>query len=361
MRLLICTGIFPPESGGPATYSQNLASELKARGHDVSVITYTDEKLVVQYPFPVVGITRSRFKIWHYFKYFLAARRLGKGVDVLYAQDPVSAGYPTFLAAKILKKPFVVKVTGDYSWEQAMGRGLTDKPIDEFQTWKPLPRSIARIRDIQIHVCKSADLVITPSEYLKKLVVGWGVKEKRIEVIYNAAPQIPMLKRDESRRALAVGADDFLVLSAGRPVRWKGFEALGAAVADLQVKNPNIKLRILSDAARATVLQYMKAADVFVLNTGYEGFSHVTVEAMAMGTPVIVSNVGGNPEIVNSGENGLLVDYNNAAQIQDAILEVYQHPELGEKFSKNGVETVKKFSVEAMINQTERALKSCAS
>lgn len=361
MKILICAGIFPPESGGPATYSQSLALELSKRGHQVVVITYTDRKNLDLYPFPVVGITRSRFKPWHYFKYFRAVRKFGKAADVLYAQDPVSAGYPTFLAARVLKKPFVVKITGDYSWEQAMGRGLTDKLIDEFQNWKPLPKASARIRDIQIHVCKSADLVVTPSEYLKKLVVGWGIKEKRVEVIHNAAPQIPELKREECREALEIGSADFLVLSVGRPVRWKGFEVLRKSVGKLMEKYSNVKLQILSDVPRATVLKYMKAADVFVLNAGYEGFSHVTLEAMALGTPVVVTNVCGNPEIVSDGENGFLVDYNNEKQIQEAILKLYEHPELRAKFSKNSVATAKKFTVEQMINKTERMLEACVS
>src|SRR3989344_4186231 len=59
---------------------------------------------------------------------------------------------------------------------------------------------------------------------------------------------------------------------------------------------------------------------MFVLNTGYEGFAHTVIEAMAAGTPVITTTVGGNPEIITDGHNGLLVPYNQAGELKAAIV-----------------------------------------
>src|SRR3989344_1014064 len=126
MKILICAGIFPPEVGGPASYARKLALTLSKRGHQVTVVTYSDKKKIDDfYPFPVVRIVRSKFKPWHYLRYLAAILTRGLTADVLYAQDQVSAGYPTYLASKILRKPFVIKVTGDYSWEQALNRDFT--------------------------------------------------------------------------------------------------------------------------------------------------------------------------------------------------------------------------------------------
>src|SRR3989338_3672222 len=133
MNILICTGIFPPESGGPATYTAILADALSKRVHSVSVVTYGERPLSRRYSFPVTMVKRSIFKPLHYFRYFRAARKNGAEADVIYAQDPVSAGYPASLAARSLKKPFVLRVPGDYSWEQAYGRKFTDLPIDDFR------------------------------------------------------------------------------------------------------------------------------------------------------------------------------------------------------------------------------------
>ncbi len=50
--------------------------------------------------------------------YFLKVLKRGLGVDVIYAQDPVSVGLPSVLAAQILNKKFLLKIVGDYAWEQ---------------------------------------------------------------------------------------------------------------------------------------------------------------------------------------------------------------------------------------------------
>ncbi len=362
MRILICTGIFPPEVGGPATYSQTLAEALIRRGHKVRVITYStpapssalgggDEQGVTR-------ISRSWFKPRHYFKYFLAAKKYGKDANLIYAQDPVSAGYPSFLAARILKKPFVVKITGDYSWEQAASRGLTLKLIDDFQKLTAYPFWISRMRQIQISVCREAKLIVVPSEYLKRLVAGWGVNPDKIKVIYNAV-HIPKLT------GLTKNANEFLIVSSGRSVPWKGFEVLRETVSALsnsmELDTRKVRLEMLQNMPRAQMLLRLAAADLYVLNTGYEGFAHSVVEAMAVGVPVITTNIGGNPEVIEDGQNGLLVEYNNVRQLKDAILKLYKDEGLRQKLIKNGKATLEKFSLEKMVSETERTLLSCAS
>lgn len=381
MRILVCTGIFSPEVGGPATYTRILAEKLTKRGHEVRVITYSNSDVIASEPrgergnlqgiasspfradprndnYGVTRILRSRFKPWHYFKYFLAVKKYGKDAGLIYAQDPVSAGYPSHLAARILRKPFVVKITGDYSWEQSMGRGVTDELIDDFQKLTAYPFWIGRMRQIQINVCREASLTIVPSQYLKRLVSGWGVNPDKIKVIYNAV-HIPKLT------GLTKHANEFLIVSSGRSVPWKGFGVLREVVSTLsnsmELDTRRVRLEILQNMPRAEMLRRLAAADLYVLNTGYEGFAHSVVEAMAVEVPVVTTNVGGNPEVIEDGYNGLLVEYNNAEQIKNAIRKLYQDAELRRKFIQNGKTTVKKFWLEKMISETERTLLSCAS
>jgi glycosyltransferase involved in cell wall biosynthesis len=118
------------------------------------------------------------------------------------------------------------------------------------------------------------------------------------------------------------------------------------------------------------VLDYLKAGDTFILNTGYEGFSHVLLEAMAAGIPIVTTNVGGNHELIDpsagssamssgpngSGQAGILVEYNNKKQLKNAILKLYKDKDLREKFIKNAQEKVKEFSKENMIKKTIEVL-----
>ena len=358
MNILICAGIFPPDVGGPASYGQKLALAMQKRGHQVTVVTYSDKKKVDDYyPFPVIRILRSRFKPWHYLRYFLAIFRHGLGADVLYAQDQVSAGYPTYLASKILRKPFAIKVTGDYSWEQAMNRGFTNVPIDEFQSLKTFTPIIEKIRTVQMKVVKGAKKIVAPSEYLKRLIAGWETAEDKIRVIYNSAglPEIKESKQ-ELRERYSIAPDEFLIVSAGRDVKWKGFPMLKEVAAELQKSYPKMRLLVFNDIPQKTLHEYFKAADLFVLNTGYEGLSNTLVEVLSVGVPIITTNVCGNPEVLENGKNGLLIDYDNREQLKAAILKIYNDQDLRETFVRNGLQSLEKFSFERMIDQTEKFL-----
>jgi glycosyltransferase involved in cell wall biosynthesis len=71
--------------------------------------------------------------------------------------------------------------------------------------------------------------------------------------------------------------------------------------------------------SREVLHTYIRAADYFALYSGYEGLPHVVLEALRAGTPVIVSDRGGNPEVVRDGDNGLLVGHPDLAALVAAI------------------------------------------
>ena len=108
MKVLIATSIFPPDIGGPATYSKILADELPKHGVDVDVLSYG-------------FISHEAPKIFRYLFYFLKIFKRAFGADLIYAQDPVF-GLAPCVASLILRKPFVLKVVGDYAWEQGVNR-----------------------------------------------------------------------------------------------------------------------------------------------------------------------------------------------------------------------------------------------
>ncbi len=377
MKILIATGIFPPDVGGPATYSQLLATQLAKRGHEVRVVAYADKnsprpslsKRGDGGEFQLIRIVRSPFKLWRYFQFFRAVKKYGREADVIYAQGPVSEGYPSYLATRVLKKPLVVKVTGDYSWEQAVNRGLTDKLIDEFQTLGRYPRRTRRMRDIQRTVCQHAKIIITPSEYLKKIVVGWGINESKVRVIYNAVEKPELrIEKQELRKKYGIKVSTFLVLSSGRDVPWKGFKLLEKVISELKITYPDIQLKILHKIPRAEFHEWVMAADLYVLNTGYEGLSNTLVEVLHIGTPIITTRVCGNPEIITSlpsppheggtegglSANGILIDYNNKEQLKQAIELLYSHIELRNRLGNSA--GLEKFNLEYMINKTAQVL-----
>jgi len=104
--------------------------------------------------------------------------------------------------------------------------------------------------------------------------------------------------------------------------------------------------------------EYMTASDIFVLPSLSESFSITNLEAMASGLPVVVSKVGGLPEIINDGVNGFLVEPGNAKQISEKVLLLLGDHELRETISNNNKENIKKYSWETVVDRLEKVYQS---
>lgn len=109
MRILICTGIYPPHTGGPAQYAKEIEEELKRQGHTVKVLTYGK----VERALPI--IIRHEYFFW---KVLLNIRK----VDLILALDTFSVAWPSVFAAKITGKKIIVRAGGDFLWEAYVER-----------------------------------------------------------------------------------------------------------------------------------------------------------------------------------------------------------------------------------------------
>src|SRR3989344_9417544 len=166
-NILICAGIYPPDGGGPATYSKLLFDELPKRGAGADVLNF--------------GKVRHLPKIIRHIAYLFKALKMGKRADVIYAQDPVSVGLPAMLAAQLLRKKFILKIVGDYAWEQGVQRFEVKEILDDFLN-KKYGINVEVLRKIEKFVANHTEKIIVPSEYLKKVVSAWGVNPNKIKV-----------------------------------------------------------------------------------------------------------------------------------------------------------------------------------
>jgi glycosyltransferase involved in cell wall biosynthesis len=393
MKILIATGIYPPTVGGPATYSKLLHDELPKIGIKVKIVSFD---------------SFSKFpKFISHSLYFLKLFFSGLNVNLIYAMDPVTVGFPAMIVARLLGKKIVLKIVGDRAWEQGVQEFGIDLLLDDFITLRQsqskekeeeLPTRIEWIQRIQETVAGIADKIIVPSEYLKKIVTKWGIDENKIVVIYNSFEGVPVYHSEfisESQEILKQVQDDNIgiqddkkdeiktILSAGRLVPWKGFETLILIMPELLKEFPNLKLEIagngpereklekiisennlnenvklLGSLSKEDLASKIKSSDVFVLNTAYEGFSHQILEVLSLGTPLVTTNVGGNPEIIVNEGNGLLVEYDDKKALIRAVKRVLSDNELSQKISENGKETIKNYSKEKMLEQLTSELKN---
>lgn len=370
MRVLVATGLYPPEIGGPATYAALLERLLPERGYTIVVLPF---RLVRRYP---TGI-RHLLYAWH-------ALRLARQADLIVALDPFSVGIPARIAAFLRRKKFVVKVVGDFAWEQARQRFGFAGTIEEFQSAE-LDLIPSLMRFLERAVSRSADHVVVPSKYLAGIVGFWGVPEERLSVIYNGVSIADVGDRDTIRGVLHFSGK--LIISVGRLVPWKGFATLLTTFARLRRKDPELRLFIVgsgpdlvklealtekegvADAVifagavdHDALLRYLRAADVFVLNTSYEGFSHLILETMAVGTPVITTLVGGNPEIIDDGVSGYLISPNDTDALGKRITKVLTDKAIHTRIASEASKKVAAFTDVRVAEETARLFKAlCAS
>ena len=101
--------------------------------------------------------------------------------------------------------------------------------------------------------------------------------------------------------------------------------------------------------------EIVAALDVFLLSSLHEGISMSLLEALALGVPVVVTNVGGNPEVVRHGETGLLVPPQDDQALADACGILLDDPELRRQLADRGKSLVQqRFSKEAMAEKVYR-------
>lgn len=359
VKILIATPLFPPDIGGPATYSRALLEELPKRGISVDILSF--------------GAVRNLPKIIRHSAYFWKVFWHGRKTDIIYAQDSVSVGFPSALAALILRKSFVLKIVGDYAWEQGINRfgvkDLLDNFLEKKYNWP-----VEFLRRVERFVAGRADKIITPSEYLKRVVVKWDVNPDKIKVIYNSIYFSDILEnKAQLRRELNLSGR--ILVSVGRLVSWKGFEMLIELMPEISKKYPDTQLLIigsgpeenklkaksyrlkaradfLGSLPRDRVLKYLKAADIFLLNTGYEGFSHQILEAMAVGAPTISTQAGGNEEILRNRQNALIAGYNDKKAWFETISEFLNNPAFAQNLAENAKKDIQKLSGQNMIEET---------
>jgi len=367
-RILILTGIFPPDIGGPATQLDAFIKELIKNGYQVRVLTF-GQKDKNQYPYPVERVS-------HHWPYFLKGFIfLIKGLffalkaDILYSQDLYTAGLTSLVIKKVLRKSLVTRFVGDSAWETASARGWIDDDILTFQE-KKYSWLIELRKKIRKKILTSSDKIIVVSYFLRDLARKIGLAPEKIKVIYNSIDFL----------AIEPGLSDkkgIILLTIARLTPWKGIDMLIEIMPDLMEKYSQINLVIVGQGpelanlkqltknlnleknvffvgkvGRQEVIDYLKAADLFVLNTNYEGMSHCLLEAMKIGLPIVTTKAGGNPETIKDGQTGLLVDYRNKEQWLKAIESVLDNPTLTEKLISQAKEDLKRFSWPNLVQET---------
>jgi glycosyltransferase involved in cell wall biosynthesis len=383
MRLLLVTGIFPPDIGGPATYVPQLARALAQRGHQITVLTLSDrlDHDDGHFPFPVVRLPRHLRKPlrWPYTIHQIV--RLGRQADVLFANGLV---LETVLANRWLRKPLVQKVVGDLAWERACGRGWVTGTFEAFQQQR-YGLKVEALKRLRSWWTGQADRLIVPSHYLADWVTRWGVSGDRISVIYNAVDLPPSSMEGGQNAgdsqppasALPPLSTPVKLVTVGRLMPWKRIdqiidsvtrcEGVGLVVVGdgpqrdslerlTRVRGISDRVYFAGQRSQVETLTLMAACDLFVLNSTYEGLPHVVLEAMSLGLPVVATAVGGTPELVQDGKNGRLIAPQDDDALHVVLSELLSAPLERQRLAVGARQSLVSFSVDTMVEATDAVL-----
>ena len=420
MKLLIATGIFPPDIGGPATMLSHLAQGLTERGFEVKILTYTENTKAQKTQKHENTNNVYRVKKNNKLKYFWQMMRLAKWADLIYTTDTYSVGYFVYLIKKITGKKYILRFTGDSAWETARTNDWTKDYIMNFQD-KKYDVKIEKLKVRRNKIFFNADKIIVDCEFNKKLSVsavypeeeprtmmrgkyrdderslGFREYKNKISVIYNAVDFNVGIVGTGLDLSMAIKQKysphgEKIMMTACRLTPWKGVDQIinilpdlikqigsvnflilgeGSELENLKSKIKNLKLddnvHFLGKINQEDMANYFKIADVFILNSQYEGLSHTLLEVMQAGAPIIASNCGGNPELIENGVNGFLFEYNNKqemlASLEKILIENRRDrsrpvPTLAEFLSQNARKKVKEFKWSEVVEKTTGVIKS---
>ena len=273
--------------------------------------------------------------------------------DVVHTRN-AEAFFYGFLGAKLARVPALI--------HSEHGRVLPDSP---------------RRMTVQRWLLNFTDGAFSVSDQLRRdLVHHLRVPERRFEVIYNGVDvaRIAGADRMRARRALGVNDHDIVIGSVGRLVSVKNYALLLRAFSHIAEPAHLVligdgperaSLEALATAHgnaarthllghREDVAELLVGLDIFVLPSLSEGMSNTMLEAMAAGVPTVASRVGGNSEIIQDQENGLLFESENERALTDLLVNLIAAPEHRAQLGRAGQERVMhEFSMRAMIQKYE--------
>jgi glycosyltransferase involved in cell wall biosynthesis len=230
-------------------------------------------------------------------------------------------------------------------------------------------------------LARFVDMVVPNSEAGREYMTGQGVRREHIRVIPNGVNLARLnnghLPLGEARQKIGLPPHSKVVGTVGRLATKNAHTILLQAAPLVRNAVPDVRFAIVGGGPLRNSLEsqaqelgisssviffgehrdigaYFATFDVAVLTSQIEGCSNSLIEAMASGKPVVATDVDGNREIINHGENGLLVPFGNPTAVAEAILALLSDPEAAGAMGQRAKETVgRKFGLEEMVRQYE--------
>ncbi|MBI2636100.1 glycosyltransferase family 4 protein [Candidatus Peregrinibacteria bacterium] len=332
MKIVLATGIYPPDIGGPATYVRRLAEELNKRGEDVTVVTYgsENEEWKMENEWKIIRVSKFGGPLLRWRRYSKALKKHGGDADIVECFSSVSCGVPVKMAK--LKKPRkILRLGGDFAWERYTDLGRR-RTLRDFIAKHP------KLRLPTKRLLRIFDHVVFSTRFQKELYdLAYDALQPH-SVIENALPHAALQKH--------LKHDILRLLYFGRFVKFKNLENLLRAVAGVPLatltlvgegpEGPRLGAlaRSLQLHGRVSVVPPVHGEharkifgehDLLALPSLTEISPNSALEARASGLPVLLTAENGLSEELRDGM--IIRPLITVADITKAILEADQRYE----------------------------------
>ena len=315
MKVLLISNMYPKKGSYSGIFIKHQVETIEKLGMEVIKAVKTTRNPLGYFPF----IFQSIYKI------------LFSDYDIIHAHYvPHSALIPAMLKW-IKKKPLIVTFHGD------------DARIFPFKN---------RInRMLTMFVVNRSDKIIAVSNEMKGILESLGVQSHRIAVIYMgvATRVFHPIGKNKTRKDLELPVDKYILLYVGRLHEIKGIRHIYECAEHM----PNVLFVMVGDGVLRTDVKncifvgekkheeiplWMSASDILVLPSYSEGLPTVVMEALSCGTPAIVTDVGGCPEVVRDGETGFVVPVGDVNALMNKVKYLLENEGLRKKMGELGRE-----------------------
>jgi glycosyltransferase involved in cell wall biosynthesis len=340
-KILVVSGIYPPDIGGPATYVPQICHHLVKNGFEVSLVSLQDDSEFIREsePWKRTLISRRKNKLSRILSTVWVLNKESRGCQAIFANGLFEeVGLLKVLRPKLR---YISKVVGDPVWERNRNATSSLVGIEDFNARK-LPIKYASQRIILSWALNKADQISCPSVQLKEIIQSWNV-HCNVTVIPNGI----------KCREMVLKPRRFDVITVSRLVSWKNLDKLISACARTKLSlavcgdGPEmVKLKALSFENDAQVeflgmlespqvIDAINESYIFALISSYEGLSFALLEAMMAGKRILVSDSKGNRNVVKDGVTGLVVNPDCNKDLDSALLTLSENYSFAEQMSAN--------------------------
>lgn len=362
--LVLCGGIYPEGQGGAEVHLFYVCRELAEQGYHIFVISPTS-KISSRASEKHIPFVRIYIKLWpkpfatlsYIVKSFVESYRLKQQIEIVHAH---MAAYPmvaAFMSSLITHKPYIVSCQG------------SDVRISS----RKFLHRIFRIPFLH-HARKIATVSNEMAEILKQkfgipechiVVVGTGYDEEIVAELKNANSHA------EIRRGMHIINVAYMRPEKNHRILLESFATLTGSIKGVRLslvgdgplreelekfcKQQGIHdVEFLGELPYREVLKQVANSDIFILTSLEEGMPNAIIEALALGKPVIATAVGGIPEVVKDGVNGILVPPKSTEHIAKALERLLSDSELRRKLGEAAAESVKDYTWSKIAEKYER-------